>query len=151
MAQIRIDMRSYRWIGYFCFAIALPGIVLPLSLRQYVPAIEFVVFALLSLYMALCSGAYTLDTAGLSYTARLGHWHISWGEINAAQFSRMGTLVLLGCGKRFALAPPAWWPRSCRDEAYRFVSDQLSHRNIVPTFSYTADYKWMKNTRVRHF
>lgn len=150
MVQICIDMRSYRWIGYACFLFSLPGIILPLASLQYGPAIEFVIFAALSLYIALCSGMYTINAKGLCYESRLGRWCIPWSEVTAAEFSRMGSLLLIGGDKRFVLAPPTWWPRSGREQARQFVSEQLKHHNIVSTLSYTADYKWMKNTRVRN-
>jgi hypothetical protein len=147
VSELHIDMRSYRWIGYGFFILALPCIFPPLLSSQYLVSLLFAVFAAIGLYLGMVSGTYVIDQESLSLDTRLGRWRMEWSEVTSAQYGGMGTLVLIGAGKRFALAPPGWWPRLRREEAYRFVLDQLARHQIVPSRSRIADYLWMKNTR----
>jgi hypothetical protein len=151
MNQIRIDMRSYRWTGYACFIIFTLCSIFALISGEYVVLLEFAFFSFIGLYFALCSGVYVIDADNLLLNSVAGQWRISWNEISAAQFSGMGSLLLLSRNKRFVLAPPSWWPRACRAEGRRFVSEQLMARNIASTPSATADFKWMKNTKIKSY
>jgi hypothetical protein len=149
MRQVRIDMRSYRKIGCSCFGVFTLCTIFAVTAGQYGASLYFVGFALIGLFLALCYGTYVIDADGLSLNSVLGHWQISWDEVSAAQFSSIGAMVLLGGDKRFLLASPSWWPKACRSEGVRFVSEQLRLRNIQPVTSALAEYKWMKNTRVK--
>jgi len=148
VTDIYVDMRSYRRIA--CSGCAFCAICAMVSLNssEYIVSIFFTACALGSLYLALASGAYTISAQFLAYASKLGTWRISWDEISAAEYSAMGSLLLLGNNKRFALAPSAWWPRSGREEALLYVVEQMNARGIAKKISPTADYKWMKNTRV---
>lgn len=149
MTQIRIDMHSYRWVGFGCFVFFAPCAILALISGQFVPSFALVIFSSLGMYLSLLSGTYFIDEDSLTHNSALGRWQISWKEISAAQYSQMGSLVLLGGHKRFLMAPPSWWPRACRTEGLRFISEQLKAHSIALTPSLTADYKWMKNTKVK--
>lgn len=148
MTDICIDMRSYRWTAYIGCAFFAIGAVGSLVFGEHMVALFFTALVLGSLYLALASGAYTIGEQFLAYTSKLGTWQISWSEISSVEYSAMGSLLLLGKNKRFAVAPSAWWPRSCRDEAVRYMAEQMNARNITKKFSPNADYKWMKNTRI---
>ncbi|MBE1159903.1 hypothetical protein [Dyella acidiphila] len=149
MTEIRIDMRSYRWVGFGSAAIWLPCAALAATSGQFAPSLGFAIFALLGLYIAFSSGTYVIDEDKIAHNAAIGHWQMAWREVSSAQCSQMGSLVLLGGHKRFLIAPPSWWPRDCRLEGVRFISEQLAAHSIAPTPNLLADYKWMKNTRVK--
>ncbi|WP_233840423.1 hypothetical protein [Dyella sp. 2HG41-7] len=148
MTEIYIDMRTYRRVAFGGCAFSAIGVVGSFTSGSHAAALFFSALVLGSLYLAAASGAYTISGESLSYSSKLGKWQISWGDISSAEYSAMGPLLLIGNTKRFALAPPAWWPRSCRDEAVRYVAQQMSARSIAKKISPTADYKWMKNTRI---
>lgn len=149
MAQIRIDMRSYRWIGFICLGCFAACAILAAITGQFAPSLAFAIFSFLGLYMALSSGVYAVDEETFLHNSPLGLHKISWKEISAAQYSQMGSLVLLGGVKRFVVAPPSWWSGTVRAEGLRFISEQLKTHGIALTPSGTADYKWMKNTKVK--
>ena len=148
MPQPRIDMHSYRWVGYGTVAFFSVCCVGAAASAQYWPSVVFAIFAFVGLYIGLGAGSFTANSEGIAYESRLGKWRILWTEITSAEHSTLGTLVLRGGNKRFVLTPPTWWPRSVRPEAIRFVSEQLTGRRITPQLSKTADYQRMKNTRV---
>jgi hypothetical protein len=116
---------------------------------QFDASLILTIFAFIGLHVTLCYGTYVINADGLALNSPLGRWQILWREISSAQFSDMGVMLFLGGNKRFVLASPSWWPRTCRSEGLRFVSEQLMLRNIDPTPSAMADYRWMKNTKAK--
>ena len=148
MPRIDIDMRSYRWVGYGTLSFFLIFSVAAIRASQYWPSVGFAAFAFVGLYITTSAGSYALTLEFISYESRLGCWRIHWAEVASAQFSAMGTLLLLGHDKRFVLSPSTWWPRSIRLAATTFVSERLKEQHITPLLSHTADYRRMKNTRV---
>lgn len=149
VSNIHIDLRLYRWIFYAFCAGAVACAIASMHSDQCMASLLFIATGLAFLYLAQFFGTYVISNRYLTYSSRLGKWRISWSEILSAQCSPAGTLLLLGDNKHFPLTAPSLWPRSCREQAFQFVSEQLRTHKIVPSLNRLADYRWMKNVRVR--
>ena len=149
MPPFHIEMRPYRLVGYACFVLFSAGAAGALWARQYWPALGLAAFALVGLFIVLGAGSFTIDVDRVTHKSWFGEWQIRWNEVIKAEFSASGTLLLIGSNKRFVLSPPSWWAGSQKELAASFVANQLQTRNVLPQLSRSADYKLMKNTRVR--
>ena len=142
-------MRSYRLVGYGALALFSLGAAAAFRAGQHWPAISLAGFAVFGLCVALGAGSFSMDDQRIRHQSTFGNWQMLWSEVSGAEFGPNGTLVLLGENKRFVLSPPSWWAGQHRAAAAKFVANQIDVRGIVPRPSGTADYRIMKNTRVR--
>lgn len=148
-SRFDIKMRLFRIVGYgtlILFALFAAGAI---RAHQYWPALASAAFAAAGLYIVLGAGSFTIDDQSVSHRSTFGKWRILWSEVSGAECSASGTIVLFGVDKRFVLSPPSAWTTPNKKQAIIFVLDQLKARGIAIRLSRAADYKTMKNTRIR--
>jgi len=72
-----------------------------------------------------------------------------WVEVTRIEVGTQGTLVLHGDGKRFVVAPAAYWSGKQKPEAFEWFRRKIEGLAVPIYVSNTGDYKTHKNVKIR--
>lgn len=115
--------------------------------EQRGPAALLAAMALLGGLALWPSVDITLDDDGITWQGWLGWQRIGWAEIRSVETDDI-TVVLLGEGKKFPLAPHFWSPDT-RPAAEEFLRARLHSLQVPERFNPVASDATFRNTRIR--
>jgi tetratricopeptide (TPR) repeat protein len=134
-------------IGWPCiifFCLAAADSVLR---ARYYPALVFLGFVGLGIYVVLSGGHYTFDQEGVTHECGFGAFRMRWRDIRRIE-QNYGATVLIGESSRFVLpASSQWWGRE-KAHACALLATKIKASGIVPIWSASANLKWHNNVRV---
>lgn len=145
----RFGILSYQIIGAVCSLFFLGCAAGAFLARQYPPIAVFAFFACMGLYMIASAGSFELSEKSVTHHNLLGTFRMTWAEVRRVELGTQGSIILHGEGKRFALAPPAYWSGRQKPEAFELLRKTIEQLGVLTYPSNTADYKVHKNVRVR--
>jgi len=158
--------------GYKCFWWAFILLYVGLSVGAYMEqryglAAFSAIFVVICAYMIASAGTYFLDLQGVSHWTLFGHFRIRWKDVRRIEEGILGTFVLYGDDKWFALAPHWIWSGKEKSAALACLSHRMHELGLVPYgspydglaydgcarrngyFRTSADFKFHRNVRAR--
>jgi hypothetical protein len=151
MSQVvyRVGVLTYQVVGAICALFFLACSAGAFFAKQYPPIAIFGFFVLMGMYMLLFSGHYEVSEAAVYHRSPLGHFRMKWSDVVGVEVGNYGSLILHGEGKRFALAPVAYWSGKQKAAAFEILKRKLETLRASVYASNVGDYKIHKNVRIR--
>ncbi len=145
----RVGMVPYKVIAWICVLFFLSAAVMAWLDGAFIPALIFLAFVALGIYMLLSAAYIVLNSRIVSVHSALGTYQIRWDEVRWVEASASGTLVLHGDAKRLALPPAAVWSGADKPALFSALHEEFNRRGLKLVPSATADYKMNKNVKIR--
>ena len=146
----RVGMAPYKVIAWICVLFFLSAAVMAWLDGAFIPALIFLAFVALGIYMLLNAASIILNNRTVSVHSALGAYQIRWDEVRWVEAGTSGTLVLHGDAKRLVLPPATAWSGTDKPALFSALHDELNHRGLKRVPSATADYKMNKNVKMRN-
>ena len=144
----RVGVLTYKVVGAICVLLFLGCSVGAYIAKQYPPIAIFGLFVVLGVYMVFCSGHYEVGEVAVYHRSLLGHFRMKWSDVERIEVGNYGSLILHGEGKRFALAPVAYWSGKDKPAALDLLKRKLESLTGRVYPSNVGDYKIHKNVRI---
>ena len=114
------------------------------------PALFFLVFVSLGVYMLLFSGTLEMNSEIIIFRTPLMRYQMRWDEVTRLELDRVGSsIVFWGENKRLVGMGPYYWQGADKKDMLLLVAAQIDKLGITQEQSERAMFRRSKNTRVR--
>ena len=139
-----------RVVGWISILFFLFGTIGAWRAGAYKPALIFLVFVGLGVFLLLYSGTLEMNSELIVFHTYLKRFQIRWDEVTRIELDRMGsTMVFGGENKRLVGMGPYYWQGADRTDMMLLVATQIDKLGITVQQSEKAMFRRSKNTRVR--
>ena len=139
-----------RVVGWISILFFLFGTIGAWRAGAYKPALIFLVFVGLGVFLLLYSGTLEMNSEIILFHTYLKRFQIRWDEVTRIELDRMGsTMVFGGENKRLVGTGPYYWQGADRTDMMLLVATQIDKLGITVQQSEKAMFRRSKNTRVR--
>jgi hypothetical protein len=148
MRSYQVSLLTPKVIGWLCCVVFIGASVGAFVAGQVGSAYGFLIFVLLGALLIAIAGSIGVGEKTIEHKNIFGHYRMAWSDVRKIELGNYGTMILHGEGKRFALAPPAYWSGMQKPEALALLQRKLTESQIAVYRSNVGDYKIHKNVRV---
>ena len=139
-----------RVIGWICIVFFLFSATGAWLAGAQKPALFFLVFVSLGVYMLLFSGTLEMNSEIIIFRTPLMRYQMRWDEVTRLELDRVGSsIVFWGENKRLVGMGPYYWQGADKKDMLLLVAAQIDKLGITQEQSERAMFRRSKNTRVR--
>ena len=139
-----------RVIGWICILLFLFGTIGAWRAGAQKPALIFLVFVGLGVFLVLFSGTLEMTSEIIIFHTYLKRYQMRWDEVTHLELDRVGSnIVFWGENKRLVGMGPYYWQGADRKDMLLLVATQIDKLGLTVQQSEKAMFRRSKNTRVR--
>ena len=139
-----------RVVGWVCIIFFLFGATGAWRAGAQKPAVIFLVFVGLGLFLVLFSGTLEMNSEIIIFHTYLKRYQIRWDEVTHLELDRVGsTMIFWGENKRLVGVGPYYWQGADRKDMLLLVATQIDKLGLTVRQSEKAMFRRSKNTKVR--